>query len=52
MVEIYIDNGVLVGIMIVFLEELFIKFEVMMVGLLDGIEVEFGVWDLKDSWML
>lgn len=50
MVEIYIDNGALVGTMVAFPEEPFTKLEVTTAGLPDGIKVEFGVWDLKDSW--
>lgn len=50
MVEIYIDNGALVGTMVVFPEEPFTKLEVTTAGMPDESEVEFGVWDLKDTW--
>lgn len=50
LIEIYIDNGALVGTMVAFPEEPFTKLEVTTAGLPDGMEVEVGVWDLKDSW--
>ncbi|WVO23391.1 uncharacterized protein IAS62_004743 [Cryptococcus decagattii] len=49
-VEIYIDNGALVGTMVVFPEEPFTKLEVTTAGMPDESEVEFEVWDLKDTW--
>lgn len=36
--------------MVAFPEEPFTKLEVTTAGLPDGMEVEVGVWDLKDSW--
>ncbi|WVQ80941.1 hypothetical protein IAT38_003048 [Cryptococcus sp. DSM 104549] len=50
LLEVYIDGGALVGTMVVFPDEPFTKLEVGTVGLPEGSTVDFGAWELEDSW--
>ncbi|WVQ76126.1 hypothetical protein IAR50_005771 [Cryptococcus sp. DSM 104548] len=49
-VEVYVDGGVFVGTITAFPDEPFTVFDIQGLELPDGAGVQYGVWELEDTW--